>query len=107
MFLVMSKTKGAKSTIHTVQTVHITFTFMRIGMNFTLNEEFLTKQRFQPWRPASKVFIFRSTSTLSNKNIKKENKPTFIIRNQKIIKSNKWIFEKMEEIIPLFDDYWV
>lgn len=66
MIFMIIEAERTKSTIHTIQTVHITLTLMRISVHLTLNKETLFQQRFQPWRP-SVFFIIRSSSTLWKK----------------------------------------
>jgi len=63
MIFVVIEAEWAKSTIHTIQTIHIALTLVWISMQLALNKETLFEQRFQPWWPP--VFlIIRSSSTL-------------------------------------------
>ena len=60
------ETERAESTVHAIQAVHITFTLVGISVQLALNEEALSEQRFQPWRPPVVLFI-RTSSALFSK----------------------------------------
>lgn len=61
MVLVICQTERAERAVHTVQTVHIAFALVRIGMEFALDEEVFFQQRLQPRRP-SVLLLLRSSS---------------------------------------------
>lgn len=58
MIFVEVEAERAESSIHTVQTVHITFTAVGIGMVLALNEEACLKERTQPGRPLTLLLLF-------------------------------------------------
>ena len=60
------ETERAESTAHAIQAVHIAFTLVGISVQLALNEEALSEQRFQPWRPPVVLFI-RTSSALFSK----------------------------------------
>ena len=60
------ETERAESTVHAIQAVHIAFTLVGISVQLALNEEALSEQRFQPWRPPVVLFI-RTSSALFSK----------------------------------------
>lgn len=55
MFSVRSKTDRTKGSIHTVQTIHVAFTFVGICVDFALNKETCLEKWPKPWWP---LFFF-------------------------------------------------
>lgn len=60
--LVVREADGTESAVHTIQTIHIAFTLVRVGMKLAVKKESLLQDWLQPWRPPV-VFLIRTTSS--------------------------------------------
>ncbi|GER34668.1 N-acetyldiaminopimelate deacetylase [Striga asiatica] len=71
MILVMGQAERTEWAVSTVQTVHIAFAFVRVGVVFAVDEELFPEKGLQPRRPPVAVLLVRSSGSL--------------LKNQKII----------------------
>lgn len=72
VFSVRSKTDRTKGSIVTVQTIHVTFTFVGICMDFALNKKTCLQKWSKPWWPllffvlSNRIIFFIGTFHHSN-----------------------------------------